>query len=350
MAPQQARRPLPPEDRGPALQPSAPAAGAVAATGGASTPAMQQFLRRVDLTSLRLFIAIGEEGALTRAANREGIATSAVSKRLSDLEDILGVPLFDRLARGMALTPAGETLLHHARVTLLTIEKMGVELGEYSLGVRGHVRMLANLSAIVQFLPEDLPSFLEKHSLLRFDLQERPSSEVVRGIEEGAADLGICAGDAEIRTLEAFRYRRDRLVIVARRDHPLARFERVYFEETLDFDHIGLHAASSIYLRSQYAASLAGRRIKLRVHVPGFDAVCRMVQANMGVGIIPDRAFDILGKSMKLKAIPLRDSWAQRHLKLIVRDVRALPPPARLLLDHLSARGTSGARPRRSTV
>lgn len=313
-----------------------------------SESAMQQLLRRVDLTSLRLFIAICEEGSLTRAALREGIAASAVSKRLADLEDTLGVSLFDRLARGMALTPAGETLLHHARITMRTIEKMGAELGEYSLGVRGHVRMLANLSAIVQFLPEDLPAFLETHSLLRFDLQECPSSDVVRGIEEGAADIGICAGDIESRSLETFRYRRDRLVVVARRDHPLAGHDSVSFEETLDFDFIGLHAASSIFLRSQYAASLAGRSIKLRVHVPGFDAVCRMVQANMGLGIIPDRAFDILGKSMKLKAIRLRDPWARRQLKLVVRETLALPPTARLLLEHLRAKDRREPRVRRT--
>lgn len=306
------------------------------ATSGST---IQQFLRRVDLTSLRLFIAICEEGSLTKAALREGIAASAVSKRLSDLEDILGVSLFDRLARGMALTPAGETLLHHARVTLLTIEKMGVELGEYSLGVRGHVRMLANLSAIVQFLPDDLPSFLEAHSLLRFDLQECPSAEVVRGIEDGGADIGICSGDMESRSLETFGYRRDRLVVVTRRDHPLAMRERVYFEETLDFDYIGLHAASSIFLRSQYAASLAGRNLKLRVHVPGFDAMCRMVQAKMGIGILPDRAFDIVGKSMSLKAIPLSDAWASRQLQLVVRELRSLPPTARLLFEHLMAGG-----------
>lgn len=314
-----------------------PTIGSEAAPGAPSGSTIQQFLRRVDLTSLRLFVAICEEGSLTKAAVREGIAASAVSKRLSDLEDILGVSLFDRLARGMALTPAGETLLHHARVTLLTIEKMGVELGEYSLGVRGHVRMLANLSAIVQFLPDDLPSFLEAHSLLRFDLQECPSSEVVRGIEEGGADIGICAGDVERRSLETFGYRRDRLVVVTRSDHPLAEHERVYFEETLDFDYIGLHAASSIFLRSQYAASLAGRSLKLRVHVPGFDAMCRMVQANMGIGILPDRAFDIVGKSMNLKAIPLCDAWAYRQLQLVVRELRSLPPTARLLFEHLTA-------------
>jgi DNA-binding transcriptional LysR family regulator len=158
---------------------------------------------------------------LTRAAVREGIAASAVSKRMNDFEAAFEISLFERLSKGMALTPAGEALLHHARVTLLNVEKIAVELAEYGKGVRGHVRMLANLSAIVQFLPEDLSGFFSAHGLLRVDLQERPSGQVVRGIEEGAAEIGICSAETETRRLQTFHYRYDNLVVV-RPDHPLA--------------------------------------------------------------------------------------------------------------------------------
>ena len=222
--------------------------------------AQSALLRRIDLTTLRLFIAVCEEKNLTRAASREGIAASAVSKRMADFELAFGVTLFERLSKGMVLTPAGEALLHHARVTLLNIEKIAVELSEYSQGVRGHVRMLANLSAIVQFLPEDLSGFFSAHEFFKVDLQERPSRQVVRGLEEAAAEIGICSGEAETRSLETFHYRYDKLVLVVRPDHPLAAREGVRFADTLDFDHIGLHAASSIYLRSQYAATQAASR------------------------------------------------------------------------------------------
>jgi DNA-binding transcriptional LysR family regulator len=300
-------------------------------------PAENALLRRIDLTTLRLFVAICEERNLTRAAAREGIAASAVSKRMNDFELAFGVSLFTRMSKGMALTAAGETLLHHARVTLLNVEKIASELGEYSRGIRGHVRMLANLSAIVQFLPEDLSRFFEAHQALRIDLQERPSGEVVRGIEEGAAEIGICSSETETRGCETFHYRYDNLVLVTREDHPLASHESLSlsFADTLDFDHVGLHAASSIYLRSQYAAAQAGKSLRLRIHVPGFDAVCRMVQANMGVGMIPDRAFDVIGAGMGLRAIRLRDKWARRQLKIVVRNPRALSGTGRLVFEHL---------------
>jgi DNA-binding transcriptional LysR family regulator len=291
--------------------------------------------RRIDLTTLQLFVAICEEGNLTRASQREGITPSAVSKRLHDLEETLKVTLFQRQTTGMVLTPAGETLLHHARITLLNIEKIAVELSEHANGVRGHVRMLANLSAIVEFLPDDLPTFFRSNDLVRLDLQERPSAEVVRGVEEGEAEIGICSSDVVTRSLERRAYRRDRLVVVVPADHPLARERDVQFADTLDYDHVGLFATSSIYLRSHYSAQQVGKAIRLRVHVPGFDAVCRMVQAGMGVGLIPDRALAVLSHGMNLKGVALRDDWADRELILVTRNAEALSATSRLMFDHL---------------
>jgi DNA-binding transcriptional LysR family regulator len=174
--------------------------------------------------------------------------------------------------------------------------------------------MLANLSSIVEFLPDDLPEFFRSHELVRLDLQERPSAEVVRGIEEGVVEIGICSADVLTHELNRYSYRRDRLVIVVRSDHPLSRTSAISFADTLDYDHIGLFATSSIYLRSQYTAQQIGKSIRLRVHVPGIDAVCRMVQAGMGVGLIPNRAFDVLSRGMDLSAVELSDSWADREL------------------------------------
>jgi DNA-binding transcriptional LysR family regulator len=292
-------------------------------------------VRRLDLTTLRLFVTICEEGNLTRASQREAIAPSAVSKRLHDLEQALQVALFERHPNGMTLTPAGESLLHHARVTLLNIEKIAIEMAEHAQGVRGHVRMLANLSSIVEFLPDDLPGFFRTHELVRLDLQERPSAEVVRGVEEGAAEIGICSADVATRGLARYSYRRDRLVIVVPSDHALSNASGVFFADTLDYDHVGLFATSSIYLRSQYTAQQVGKSIRLRVHVPGFDAVCRMVQAGMGIGLIPNRAFEVLSSGMNLTAVELSDDWADRELVLVARDLTGLSATSRLMLDHL---------------
>ena len=297
----------------------------------------KSLVRRLDLITLQLFVAVFEEGTLTRAANREAIAVSAASKRLMELEQVLGVSLFVRRAKGMDLTAAGETLLHHARQMLFNVEKMGLELGGHSHGVRGYVRMLANLSAIIQFLPEDLRDFSAQHPEVKTDLEERPSNGVVQGVLDGVADLGICSCDTDTKGLPSVTYRLDKLVVLMPADHPLANRASVAFAETLDSDYVGLHAASSINMRTHAAAREAGKVLRLRIHVPGFDAMCRMVQANMGIGILPQKAYELFGRALGLHAVPLTDGWSDRRLILVVRDEIQLSPVSRLLFDYLSS-------------
>jgi DNA-binding transcriptional LysR family regulator len=307
--------------------------------------ALSNLLRRLDLTTLQLFLSIHEEGTLTRAAVREAIAVSAASKRLAELEQAIGVTLFVRTARGMDLTPAGETLLTHARRMLLSVEKIGQELAEHAQGVRGYVRMVANLSAIVEFLPEDLRAFIQLHEQVKLDLEERPSGSVVKGVEDSWADIGICSGDVDTRDLHSALYRRDQLVLVMRDDHPLAHRSRVEFAETLDSDHVGLHADSSINARTHLASHAAGKSLKMRIHVPGFDAVCRMAQVGMGLGVIPFDVYLAIGRPLGLVSVALDDDWAQRELKIVVRDVKGLSPVTQALFDHLRTAETRAAQP-----
>lgn len=298
----------------------------------------RNFARRMDLTSLQLFVAVCELGSIGKAAEREFIAASAVSKRLSDLEAALDTTLLYRHARGVDLTPAGESLLHHARSVLFSLEKMQGELSEYAHGVRGHVRVHASISAIVQFLPEDLGAFIRRHPEVKIDLEEHLSTEVVRAVQEGAADLGICNIANGIGDLQTLPYRQDRLVLIVPKGHALSRHKAISFEQTLDFDHVGLHANSSIYLAMREAAAQVGRTIKLRIHVTGLDAMCRMIHNGLGVGVMPQRAFELMHGVGELASIALQDDWAIRHIQLVARDFSTLPVTARLLVDHLTAR------------
>jgi DNA-binding transcriptional LysR family regulator len=296
-----------------------------------------RFLRRLDLTTLQIFVAIAEEQTLTRASEREGIAVSAASRRLVELERFLGVELFVRHAKGMTLTDVGRSLLVHSQRMLLNAATMSAELREYQQGVRGYVTLLANLSAIVAFLPEDLEPFFLRHAELRIELEERPTDRVVQGVIEGVADIGICSADADLKGLESAVYRRDRLVIMMRSDHPLANEPLLSFADTLDYEQIGLHAQSSIYTRSQMAAREAGRPFRRRIHVPGFDAVCRTVSANLGIALIPEPVFELIGRRLGLVKVDLSDVWADREIVLVTRKNEPLPVGAALLRDHLLA-------------
>ena len=305
----------------------------------------RSFARRIDLTSLQLFVAVCELGSIGRAAEREFIAASAVSKRLSDLETAVDTALLYRHSRGVTLTPAGESLLHHARTVLFGLERMQSELGEYAGGVRGHVRMHANISAIVQFLPEDLGSFARAHPQIKIDLQEHLSSAVLQAVREGAADLGIChtASGAGASTaaavagtdLDSRPYRSDRLLLVVPEGHALAGRGALAFEEVLDWDIVGLHANSSISLALRAAAAAAGRTLRQRIQVTGLDAMCRMIDNGLGVGVLPDQAFALMRGVGRLQSVALQDAWAARELRLVARDFGALPATARLLVEHL---------------
>jgi len=302
-------------------------------------PSERNFARRIDLTSLQLFVAVCELGSIGRAAEREFIAASAISKRLSDLEATLGITLLYRHARGVDLTPAGESLLHHARSMLYSLEKMQGELSEYAEGVRGHVRVHANISAIVQFLPEDLGAFVQAHDAIKIDLEEHLSSEVVRAVQEGAADLGICHVPDGAGDLQTQPYRQDRLALIVPAGHPLAAGGAIDFVDALDFDHVGLHTNSSIYVAMHQAALDAGRSVRLRIHVTGLDAMCRMIDNGLGIGVMPQRAFELMrgGIGRRLVSVALNDAWALREIRLVARDFSTLPVAARTLVQHLQA-------------
>ncbi len=319
-------------------------------------PSERNFARRIDLTSLQLFVAVCELGSIGKAAEREFIAASAVSKRLSDLETTLDTTLLYRHTRGVDLTPAGESLLHHARSVLFSLDRMQGELSEYTDGVRGHVRVHASISAIVQFLPEDLGDFIRRHGGVKIDLEEHLSSEVVRAVQEGAADLGICnAGLPDMpggAALQTRAYRHDRLVLIVPRGHALADRSALRFEDTLEFDHVGLHSNSSIHLAMRNAAAGVQRGIKLRIQVTGLDAMCRMIHNGLGIGVMPQRAFELMHGVGDLACVALTDDWAERQIRMVARDFSTLPVTARLLVSHLESRPdpTAPATPQNSAL
>lgn len=296
--------------------------------------------RRIDLMTMQLFVAICDLGSIQRAAAHQSIATSAVSKRIGDLEATIGTSLLYRLSRGATPTPAGTTLLHHARSMLIKVDKLHGEMSEYSAGVQGHVRLHANISAIVQFLPEDIAGFLARHPTVRVGLEEHVSTKVIRSVQDGDADLGICNPQIHMAELQRIEYRKDRLVVAVPKRHPLAQRKAIRFDETLDQDHVGLPSDSALYLTIRRAAAKAAGNLRVRIQVNGLDAMCRMIDNGLGVGVLPERAFELLGSTGDLASVPLLDDWAARTLYLVARDFDALPVSARLLLRHLSKSGS----------
>ena len=292
---------------------------------------------RFDFTDLSLFRHVVEAGSITHGAERAHLALAAASTRIRHMEDALGASLLTRGRQGVTPTQAGRTLLQHARTILAQSERMREDLGAYAGGLAGQVRILSNTNALTEFLPETLSSFLAAHPHVSIDLEERLSDEIVGLIAEGSADIGIVAGTVDAGGLTTYPFRSDRFVLVVARDHPLARRAKIGFSEVLDHDFIGLDRASALQRFLADKASRLGRPLKLRVQLRSFDAVCRLVERNVGVGIVPETTVRWASKGMAIKAVALTDAWARRELTICVRSVAALPPSARQLVDHMRA-------------
>ena len=292
---------------------------------------------RLDLADLSLFRHIAEAGSITAGAARANLALAAASTRLRGMEAAIGIRLAERNRLGIALTPAGHTLLAHARALLAQAERMHEALGAYAGEATGHVRLLSNTNALTEFLPEALGRFLAAHPRVTVDLQERLSDEIATLIAEGAAELGIVAATADTAALETYPFRTDRFVLVVPRGHPFAGRDRIAFADMLDLDLVGLDQASALQRFLAERAARIGGRLRLRVRLRSFDAVCRMVEAGVGVGIVPETTAHGAARTLSIEAIPIADDWAVRELRLCVRSLAALPPLARRLADHLMA-------------
>lgn len=296
-------------------------------------------MRDLDLTSLRLFVAICDTGNIARAAEQAHVVRSAVSKRLAQLEAQLGTPLLLRRHRGVQLTGAGEALLEHARAMLLRAQHIERDMVAFAAGVRGQVRVLATASVLSELLTEDLAAFLEQpeHAGIRVDIEERVSAAVVQGLREGVASVGICWDAADLRGLESRSYRHDQLAVAVPAEHPLAQARAVSFVDSLRWEHVSLPVNSAVVSLLMRAAAEQGRNLNFRMIVTNFEAAIRVVRARLAISVVPVEAVSDNARAYGLRLIPLTDPWAQRRFAVCFRDWGALTAASRTLVDYLAS-------------
>lgn len=286
-----------------------------------------------DLTDLRLFIQIAELKSMTRAAERAHLSLAAASNRVKELESRFGVRLLYRENKGVRLSPAGETLLLHAQQFMQQIERLKSDMQQYNNGIKGHIRIFANTTAVTEFMPEVLGTFLATHPHVNVALEERLNHDIVRGVQDGTADVGVVAGPVTVQGLEVLNFSTDRLVLATALDHPLAEIGEVAFADTLEYDHIGLHEGSTLQHFLNRIVSEQGQQLKLRIQVRSFEAMCRMIETGVGIGVLPQSAALRLGKTTRIALVALSEPWALRERSVVVQQLAALPQYARELVD-----------------
>jgi len=295
-----------------------------------------------DIDSLALFVRAAELRSLTKAAEASHIGLAAASRRMALLEHRFKTTLFERSPRGVELTAAGASLLPHAKALLVEINQMQADMRDHAEGSKGALRILANTSVITEALPDDLASFAQANPDVRLIVEERWSDEIVRALNAAEGDIGIIVEGLRTDGLDTYPYRTDRLAAVLRADHPLASSKAretapaLAFSDVLDDDLIALESGSSMMRLLAQQAVIAEKTLQLRVQVRSFEAVCRMVQAGLGTGLLPFQAALALGTAMGLVVRPLAEDWAERRMLICVKQQRAVNSSLALLLNHLT--------------
>ena len=297
-----------------------------------------------DLISLMLFVRAVDMKSLSKAAEKSNIALAAASRRIALLEQRYNVQLLYRSSHGVEVTPAGMALAIHARQMIEQAEKLHAELSDYAKGVKGHIRIKANTSAITQFLPADLAAFAAKHPDVKLELEENRSHEIAQALREGGADIGVVMEGDWLDGLHSYEYHQDRLVAVVPRAHKL-RAHRSAFKPLLEYDLVALESSAAMMRLLSAAAASAGQPLRLGVQVKSFESVCKLVQAGLGIGILPEAAALDFAPMMALRLIRITDEWAARRMYVSVRNIDTIPAIVRMLVEHLV--GTQSLRHRR---
>jgi DNA-binding transcriptional LysR family regulator len=290
---------------------------------------------RFDLIDLQLFIAVADARSITHGAERAHLALASASARIKGLEAGLGVALLKRGRRGIELTPAGESLLDHARIIIHNVDAMRGDLLAFSRGMKATVRLLANTAGLSEYLPKALAVFLAEHPNVSIDVEERESADIAHAIAAGAADLGLASEYALPDNIERIPFSEDRLLIVTSRHDELAKRRQVDFREVIDRDFIGLTASSALHAHIAGHAARLGARLRFRARLNNFDSIGQMVAAGIGIAVMPEVAAKRCARSMQIGRVRIRDPWANRKLAICARSFRALPRPAQQLVEHL---------------
>jgi DNA-binding transcriptional LysR family regulator len=290
---------------------------------------------RFDLTDLQLFLNVVEAGTITGGAEATFMTLASASERIRGMEATLGSPLFTRSKKGVSLTSAGDAVLHHARIVVRQMDRLQGELRELGAGVRGHVRLHCNTSALSEHVPSELGRFLKSHPTISIDMEERASTAVADALRDGNCDIGVLSATADGTGLELHPFRPDHLVAIVEKGHRLAGAERIQAEELLQEPFVGLAEGSALQTLVAHEARKLGRRIHYRVRLLSLDSVCRMVGQGAGVGVVPWAVANRNAADAGICAVRLSDSWAERSLVVGVRRRRELPSHAAKLLEHL---------------
>ncbi len=301
----------------------------------------------IDLDQLRTFVAVGEAGGLTAAAETLHLSLPAISRRLTALEQELGVALLTRSTRRVALTQTGREFLPRARRLLDELEESLLGIRETAAQRRGLVTLACIPTAAYYFLPATIAAFARRFPAVRVRAMDLSQEGVMDAVAGAAAEFGIGMEGAVHPDVEFRPLRRDPFVLACRHDHRLARRRVVHWAELAEEKLVGVSRRSGNRLILDRALLPRGIRLQWHYEAEHLSTSLGLVEAGLGVAIVPRLALPREAHPV-LVARPLRDPEVDRATGLLLRR-GAEPGPAARTLIGLLERGMRAALPAQLT-
>jgi len=279
----------------------------------------------MDLTLIRSFLAVAETGTITEAAERIGITQPALSRRLQQFEDHLGVPLLMRGRKGATLTEIGRLVQSEAQGIVAHYERMQEMVSSHRHLEGGTVRIGGGATAVSYMLPEAIAAFQAAHPQVRFQMREAGSSEIADDVVAGHLELGVVTLPVRDRELDVTPLTTDRIVLVARQDHPLARRRRVRIDDLADQAFVAFEAGSALRQIIDSKLRDAGVEVNVVMELRSIPAILRMVSTTGNLAFVSQLGME---QQTDVVAVPVQGLRIERRLAVIARRGVALSPAA----------------------
>ena len=292
---------------------------------------------KLDTLGVQAFVTIADQGGFQKAADALHLTQTALTRRLQNLEALLGQKLLERTTRSVGLTHTGLTFLPQARRLLADLSAALTEIRETGKALRGDVSIACVPTAGVQYLPRIIQEYAKRHPDNRIKILDHASARVAEAVLRREAEFGIHISGAHHPELLSTPLLTDRYVLICRNDHPLASRKRVNWTQLRDHALIFTGEGSSNRPVLDHALSETAPALKAHYEVQRSSTAVGLVAAGVGVAVVPRLAMQ-RGAYPHLRIIALAGPVISRKLSLVVRRKAHLSPAAQVLYDLILSR------------
>lgn len=288
----------------------------------------------MDLTLLRSFLAVVEHGGVTEAAQTLAVSQSALSRRLAQLRDEFGAPLLERAGRGVVLTPLGRLVASEAQGLIQRYDGIKRQVRDHLQLQSGIVRIGGGATAVAFLLPQQIAAFRKRYPKVVFQLKEAGSRDTEDAVLRGDLELGVVTLPARSPELVVRPWVKDRIVLVASKEHRLARRKRVSAGDLEGETVVGFEAGTAVRRLVDRELAAANVHVEVAMELRSVAAILQMVDATQSLAFVSELALGMARAAVAVSGLNI-----QRQLALVWRADRALSPASERFCGLLHARG-----------